>query len=53
MLTPLLSPRNGTPEIASDEAAFEKIMINFHQVKAQLQLMLSEHPATDIASGHI
>jgi hypothetical protein len=27
--------------------------INFHQVKAQLQLMLSEHPATDIASGHI
>ena len=26
MLTPLLSPRNGTPEIAADEAAFEKII---------------------------
>ena len=26
MLTPLLSPRNGTPEIASDEASFENII---------------------------
>lgn len=53
MLTPLLSPRHGTPEIVATENDYEKVITALLKVKGQLQLMPSVHLVIDIANEHI
>ena len=53
MLTPLLSPRAGTPEISADESSFEKVIKSLLAGNGPIQLMQSELQVIATVNGLI